>query len=205
MVIKHRKSIRLKKYDYCDAGWYFVTTCTNDKKEVFGEIMNNRMVLNKNGVLIKSNWENLINKFIIELDDFIIMPNHVHGIVIIRQSNVVGVSFMKPSIIDKHELNNKTKIIISKTNHHMKLLNNKKGLINQTPTIGLIIRHFKSKCTYELHKNGFTNDLWQRNYYEHIIRNEPDLYRIRQYIRDNPKNWENDSNNLLQKYKRENS
>ncbi|MCR4276629.1 MAG: hypothetical protein NUV87_00715 [Candidatus Roizmanbacteria bacterium] len=195
MVLKQRKQIRLKKYDYSDVGWYFVTICTKEKKEYFGEVVNNKMALNGNGLLIKSNWENLINKFKIELDEFVIMPNHVHGIVIIRQSNVVGVSFMKPSNLDNHELNIKTKMIISKTNYHMELLNNKKGLINQTPTIGLIIRYFKSKCSYELHKNGMINALWQRNYYEHIIRNESDLFRIRQYMRDNPKNWETDRNN----------
>ena len=196
MITKHRKSIRLKKYDYSDVGWYFVTICTKEKKEYFGKIVNNKMLLNSKALLIKSNWQNLINKFNIELDDFIILPNHVHGIVIIRQPIVVGVSFMKPSNMNNYELNNKSKMIVSKTNHHMELLNNKKGLINQTPTIGLIIRYFKSKCSYELHKNGMINALWQRNYYEHIIRNEPDLFRIRQYIKDNPMNWNEDRNNI---------
>jgi REP element-mobilizing transposase RayT len=82
----------------------------------------------------------------------------------------------------------------------MGLMNQKTGLINQTPTLGLIIRYFKSKCTYELHKNGFNNNLWQRNYYEHIIRNEHSLFKIRQYIRDNPKNWEEDRNNLSSEF-----
>ena len=186
MDIKHRKQIRLKKYDYSDAGWYFVTICTQDKKKYFGNIINNKMILNQNGMLIKSNWKKLINKFRIELDCFIIMPNYIHAIVVIRQTDVVGVSFMKPEI----------KMTISKSNHHMHLLNNKKGLINQTPTIGLIIRYFKSKCSYELHKNGFSNNLWQRNYYEHIIRNEYSLFYIRQYIRDNPMDWNEDRNNI---------
>ena len=186
MDIRHRKQIRLKKYDYSDNGWYFVTICTQNRECLFGNIVNNKMILNQNGLLINDNWKQLINKFPIELDEFIIMPNHIHGIVIIRQTNVVGVSFMKPEI----------KMTISKSNHHMHLLNNKKGLINQTPTIGLIIRYFKSKCSYELHKNGFSNNLWQRNYYEHIIRNEYSLFYIRQYIRDNPMDWNEDRNNI---------
>lgn len=186
MVIKHRKQIRLKKYDYSNAGWYFITICTKNRECLFGNIVHEKMVLNKFGLLIKSNWEKLIDRFRIELDEFVIMPNHIHGIVIIRQTDVVGVSFMKPEL----------KMIISKSNHHMKLLNNKKGLINQTPTIGLIIRHFKSKCTFMLHKNRFINDLWQGNYYEHIIRNEYSLFQIRQYIRDNPINWNEDRNNI---------
>jgi len=186
MDIRHRKQIRLKKYDYSDNGWYFVTICTQNRECLFGNIVNNKMILNQNGLLINDNWKQLINKFPIELDEFVIMPNHVHGIIIIRQTNIVGVSFMKPE----------TKMIISKSNHHMGLLNHKKGLINQTPTLGLIIRYFKSKCTYELHKDGFNNDLWQRNYYENVIRNEHSLFKIRQYIRDNPMNWEEDRNNL---------
>ncbi|MBI5123723.1 transposase [Candidatus Roizmanbacteria bacterium] len=187
MVAKYRKQIRLKKYDYSDAGWYFVTICTQNSECLLGNIFNNKIVLNQKGLLINDNWKQLINKFPIELDEFVIMPNHVHGIIIIRQTNIVGVSFMKPE----------TKMTISKSNHHMGLLNHKKGLINQTPTLGLIIRYFKSKCTYELHKDGFNNDLWQRNYYEHIIRNEFDLNRIRQYIRNNPMNWNEDRNNLF--------
>ena len=186
MDIRHRKQIRLKKYDYSDNGWYFVTICTQNRECLFGNIVNNKMILNQNGLLINDNWKQLINKFPIELDEFVIMPNHVHGIIIIRQTNIVGVSFMKPE----------TKMIISKSNHHMGLLNIKKGLINQTPTLGLIIRYFKSKCTYRIHKYGFNNDIWQRNYYEHVIRNEFDLNRIRQYIRENPMNWADDRNNL---------
>ena len=184
IIIKYRKQIRLEKYDYSDEGWYFVTICTQNKECLFGDIVNNKMILNQNGLLINENWRQLINKFSIELDEFVIMPNHIHGIIVIRQANIVGVSFMKP----------KTNMIISKSNRHMGLLNNKKGLINQTPTLGLIIRYFKSKCTYELHKDGFNNDLWQRNYYEHIIRNEKQYCQIRKYIKDNPINWEVDRN-----------
>ncbi|MEK7633673.1 MAG: transposase [Patescibacteria group bacterium] len=194
MVINHRKQIRLKKYDYSDAGWYFVTICTQNKENLFGDIVNNKMVFNQNGLLINEYWNQLINKFPIELDEFKIIPNHIHGIIIIRQMNVVGVSFMKPNQFKPES------IMISKTNHHMELLNNKKGLINQTPTLGLIIRYFKAKCAYEFHKNGFNNKLWQRNYYEHVIRNKQELNRIRQYIRDNPINWETDRNNLSSEF-----
>lgn len=190
MALKHRKQIRLKKYNYSDAGWYFVTICTKNKECILGDIINNRMILNQNGLLINKELNQLINKFPIELDKFIIMPNHVHAIFVIRQINIVGVSFMKPN-----QFKLETTMIISKTNHHMELLNNKRGLINQTPTLGLIVRYFKSKCSYIFHKNGFQNDLWQRNYYEHIIRTEYELNRIREYIKDNPINWENDRNN----------
>jgi len=193
IIVKQRKQMRLKKYDYSDSGWYFVTICTQNRECLFGDIVNNKIILNQNGLLINENWKQLINKFSIELDEFVIMPNHVHGIIVIKQ-NIVGVSFMKPDQLKSEMIFN-----IGKSNHHMDLLNDKKGLINQTPTLGLIIRYFKSKCTYELHKIGFTNNLWQRNYYEHVIRTEYDLNKIHQYIKDNPINWDEDRNNLINK------
>ena len=143
-------------------------------------IINEKMILNEFGEIVNKYWLEIPKHFNnIELDEYQIMPNHIHGIIVIRQINNVGVSFMKPEL----------KMVISKSNHHM-------GLINQTPTLGLIIRYFKSKCTYELHKNGFINDLWQRNYYEHVIRTEYSLLNIRQYIKNNPLNWDEDENNL---------
>ena len=177
-VHKQRKSNRLKNFDYSSSGYYFVTICTRNRECLFGEVVKGKMILNMQGLIINKYWLELQNKFKnISLDVYKIMPNHIHGIIVIK-SNTVGVSFMKPE----------TKIIISKSNHHM-------GLINQTPTIGLIIRYFKSKCTYKIHKNGFNNQLWQRNYYEHIIRNEESLSNIREYIQNNPKKWIEDKEN----------
>ena len=70
------------------------------------------------------------------------------------------------------------------------------GLMNQTPTLGQIVRYFKSKCSFDIHKNGLNNYLWQRNYYEHIIRTENDLDKIRQYIFNNPSTWQQNKNNI---------
>ena len=181
---KKRQSIRLKNYDYSKSGLYFVTICTENRECLFGDIIDGKMVLNNAGNMIEKMWNKIPERFnVVKLDESQIMPNHVHGIIIIKSNNV-GVSFMKPEI----------KITITKSNHHM-------GLINQTPTLGLIIRYFKSKCTYEIHKNGFNNDLWQRNYYKHVIRREFDLNKIREYINTNPQMWERDRNNP--KYKNE--
>jgi REP element-mobilizing transposase RayT len=187
VVICHRKPNRLKNFDYSSSGYYFVTICIKGRQEYFGNIIENKMDLNKFGEIVNKCWFDIPNHFNnVESDEFIIMPNHIHGIIVIKQ-NIVGVSFMKPEI----------KMAISKSNHHMGLLNDKKGLINQTPTLGLIIRYFKSKCTYEIHKHGLNNEIWQRNYCEHIIRNEYSLFKIRQYVRNNPKNWGEDRNNMI--------
>jgi REP element-mobilizing transposase RayT len=161
----NRKSIRLKDFDYSLAWWYYVTICTKNHSIEFGTITNGSAVLNDKGKIVLENWEYLPNHFTnIELDEFIIMPNHLHGIIII---------------------------------------NERKGLINQTPTdqhwimmknpsitLGKIIRFFKARSTRLIHKSGNNSFLWQRNYYEHIIRNEKDLYNIRMYIMNNPVKWE---------------
>ena len=113
--------------------------------------------------------------------DFVIMPNHVHMVI-----NSVGVSFMKPEFM-KFNLNPK-RFEITKSCQHM-------GLMNQTPTLGHIIRYFKGKISYELHTNGFNMKIWQRNFFERIIRNEKELEKIRQYINLNPMMWDRDRDN----------
>ena len=115
-------------------------------------------------VIVKNEWKLIPIKFTnVDLDEFVIMSNHIHGIVIIQSNPVVGVSFMKP---------------------------------DNVTTLGKIIRYFKAKCAFELHKAGMNQHIWQRNYYERIIRNERELNQIRKYIRDNPANWETDKENL---------
>ncbi len=160
-------------FDYSQSGWYFVTICTHERNNLFGTIVNNTLFLNDYGKIVDRIWKMLPSKFPINLDTFQVMPNHIHGILVIN--NPVGVSFMKPD--------QKSKIL--KSNHHM-------GLINQTPTLGQIIRYFKSKTSYEIHKRGLNQIIWQRNYYEHIIRDEADLFRIREYTKNNPANWKTD-------------
>ena len=161
---QQRKSIRLKEFDYSSGNWYYVTICTHNFRFVFGEVIKSRMTLNSYGNIAEENWNYLTQQFTnVELDEFVVMPNHIHGIIII---------------------------------------NSRRGLIDQTPipndwimmkdksvTLGKIVRFFKARTTKHLRDSGFTSFRWQRNYYEHIIRNEEDLYRIRKYIQLNPLQW----------------
>ena len=184
----NRHSIRLPNYDYSSEGYYFVTMCTQKRKEMFGKITKHKMILNNIGKIIKNHWELLPKRFPIKLDLFQIMPNHLHGIIQIvvkPKSPAVGVSFMKPD-----NLKSKTPIDILKSNHHM-------GLINQTPTLGHIIRHFKGITSKKIHEQGFNIKIWQRNFHEHIIRNENKLNKIRQYIKLNPTIWQRDKNHPI--------
>lgn len=153
--IHHRKSIRLKEYDYSLEGHYFITICTHDRQPLFGEIVKEEMLLNQTGNIVNQQWLKIPERFKgIQLDAFVIMPNHFHGIITIFESF-------------------------------------------PGQTTGKIVGAFKSLAANELIKLRKKNNLpvgklWQRNYYEHIIRDEEDYFRIVDYIQNNPKNWEND-------------
>lgn len=178
MIKRNRHTTRLKSWDYHSSGHYFVTICSFDRECIFGDIVNGKILLNKNGIVVNNIWNLLPEHHFVGLDVFQIMPNHIHGVVFIK--NFVGVSFMKPD----------NSMEIAKSHRHM-------GLINQTPTLGQIIRYFKAKCSHELHKMGFCQQIWQRNYHERIIRNEDELQKIRDYVELNPLKWDLDKNNPI--------
>ena len=163
-----RRSIRLKDYDYSQSGAYFITISTYNKECLFGEIVDSQTHLNKFGWVISEEWLRSIKlRQEIELDEFVIMPNHIHGIVIIIESNV-GATGRSPLL---------------------------KG--PKPKSIGAFVAGFKSAVTKRINSIRGTPGMpvWQRNYYEHIIRNERDLDEIRQYIINNPLKWELDTEN----------
>jgi len=166
---KHqRRSIRLKNYNYSQPGWYFVTICTYQNSMFFGDIEDGRMMFDEAGNITYKYWKNIPNHFLhVQLDDFIIMPNHIHGIIVI---NEVGAKNFSPL----HEI-----------------VNNK--FQSPSKTIGSIIRGFKIGVTKWFRNNTDIYKVWQRNYYEHIIRDEIDLNRIRKYIIENPLKWHDDT------------
>jgi putative transposase len=164
----HRRSIRLKDYDYSQAGAYFVTICTN-KESLFGEIEDGEMRLNQYGSIVHEEWlrtAELRNN--IQMDAFVVMPNHMHGIIMITDDGR-GVLQYAPT----------------------------KSFRSPSQTIGAIVRGFKSTTTKRINelRGSFGTSVWQRNYYEHVIRDEDDLNRIREYIQNNPLNWDQDENN----------
>ncbi len=159
--IHHRRSIRLSEYDYSQAGAYFVTICTQNKECLFGNVVNGTMQLNDMGIVARQCWNAIPQHFPnVLLDEFIVMPNHIHGIVILN----VGAKNISP-------LQHGTSM-----------------------TIGSVIRGFKIGVTKWARANCACHTPWQRNYYEHIIRNEHELHKIREYIINNPLNWEQDEN-----------
>jgi len=170
---KHRRrSIRLKGYDYSQAGAYFITLCTRDRACLFGEVVDGEMRWNDIGRMVKTIWDELPNHDDrIGLDAFVVMPNHVHGIIVITHPIAP-----RPNITDSGVI---------------------RGAMNRAPTVGEIVRAFKSRVTITIHRqrDAMGTPVWQRNYYEHIIRDEPSLNRIREYIVNNPTQWLMDREN----------
>lgn len=174
--IHHNKSIRLKGYDYSSEGAYFVTICTKNKECFFGNIVNGNMILNEIGLIVKNEWENTaILRDNVFLDAFVIMPNHIHGIIVINNDS--GRCVLQYAPTEKQQINTKFQ--------------------SPSKNLGAIVRGFKSTTTKQINKlrNVTDSSLWQRNYYEHIIRNEKALNNISKYIIENPLNWKFDKEN----------
>ena len=169
--IHNRRSIRLKEYDYSQEGYYYVTICTKNMERWFGNVVNGKMKLSDIGEIVKFCWHDLPNHYAFcKLDEFVIMPNHVHGIIVIDRESFVGAGL---------------KLALTKPAPTMK----RHGLFE-------IIRAFKTFSSRKI--NDLQKSLhfqWHRNYYEHIIRNEKELYFKRKYIINNPLKWDLDENN----------
>lgn len=165
----HRKSIRLPEYDYSRPGAYFITIVTKNREPLFGEISNGEVILYPLGKIVYEEWlRTPIIRSEIILDSFMVMPNHIHGII---------------QILD----NDSTKIPVGA--HSRAPL-----LQRQTKSVGSFVAGFKSIVTSRINEYRKTPGcpVWQRNYYEHIIRNEDDLRITREYIHNNPLRWEVD-------------
>ena len=163
--IHHRRSIRLKGYDYSSPGSYFVTICAQNRDCIFGEINNEKMVLNEYGKTVEFTWYDLLNHVAnIELDEFIVMPNHFHGII-----NIIVGAGSEPAPTDNRNQHGLSEII-----RQLKTFTSKRvNTIRQTPYVSV----------------------WQRNYHDRIIRDERELSCIQEYIINNPLKWKEDNNN----------
>jgi REP element-mobilizing transposase RayT len=167
------KSTRLKYWDYSSGGIYYVTICTKNREYFFGNIINGQSKLSIIGEIVSNEWVKTeqIRKHVL-LDEYIVMPNHLHGIVIIQNHDV-------------------------ETHGHASLQTQHKNKFGpQSKNLPAIIRGFKGTTTKQIHNIGFNNFAWQPRYYEHIIRNEKDLNRVREYIRNNPLQWQFDKENI---------
>jgi len=191
IINKNRKTIRLKNYNYSSNGVYFVTICIKGKEGLFGNIFNQKMKLSELGKTADNIWMEMQNKFLfIKLDEYIVMPDHIHGIIEIINPCAVGTRF----IASKYDTNNIKR----------------EDAMNRVPTGGMtgknnpmlnpdslsnVMRWYKGRCAFEIRrKNNPYTFAWQSRFYDRIIRDEIELNKIREYIRSNPAAWERDRN-----------
>jgi REP-associated tyrosine transposase len=178
-----RRSIRLKGYDYSRASAYFVTICTHERACLFGGVVDCEMRVNDAGRMVEECWSAIPNHFPhVDLDAFVVMPNHVHGIIVITD-RTVGAKNVSPLLAK-----NLLPLPDGNTSTH-------KPIRSPSKTVGSIVRSFKIGVTKWFRENTVTHIVWQRNYYEHVIRNEESLNRIRPYVLDNPVRWAFDREN----------
>jgi len=212
--VHHRRSIRLKDYDYSQAGMYFVTLCCDKRKCRFGRIENGEMIMNEYGIIAQNEWIHLIERFTsIEMVAFQIMPNHMHGIVSIGDRvgatlavapnpdtpnpvtpNPVAQNPVAPNPVAQNPVG-ATLAVAQNPDVTAGVIRAGAG-----PSIGNIVGAYKSlvaNACLKIYKSKrqTMGKLWQRNYWEHIIRNEQELTRIRNYIENNPIQWEYDKLN----------
>lgn len=179
--------MRLKGYDYAQGGMYYVTICTRNRENLLEKMEINggaglasalkdavKPILTRIGEIVDRTWNDLLNHFPdVVLDEYTVMPNHFHGILIINSGDNGDATFERAPASDAPPL-----------------------------TLSSIIGSFKSRCVVEniryVVENGMEEigEIWQRNYHDQIIRNEDDLNRFRRYIRENPEKWSEDENNL---------
>ena len=159
--LPQRKNTRLKEYDYSQAGYYFVTFCMKDRREFFSHIVDSELILTKYGKIVDEVIKNLSILYKVEIDYYVIMPDHIHLILILDE-------FVKTT--------SKGKIKLSLSDIIGKL------------------KSYSSRKIREILKEG-EHFYWQKSFYDRVIRNEKELFFIRQYIQDNPINWEFEKNN----------
>jgi putative transposase len=190
----HRRSIRLKDYNYSQEGAYFVTICTHKRECLFGEIRDGEMQSNDIGVAVHNEWmKSALIRREIHLDMFVVMPNHIHGLVFIVGDDpaLVGATGGRP-FFGKQTADGGSREFEGDRRSPLQTRGPRRR------SLAAFIGGFKSACTRSVNEFGCTSGipLWQRNYYEHVIRNENSLNALREYIQANPSQWAIDPDNL---------
>lgn len=184
MIHKLHKQYRLPEFNYASEGGYFVTICTKEHQLYFGDIINSFMELSPIGNIAKRIWLDIPVYFNnVELDEWIIMPNHIHGIIMINTDD--GDRNLINQIPTEREFKSGIK------NNPMELKEN---------TLGKIVRWFKGRAKFETNKNEFQYFAWQSRFYDHVIRDDKSLNTIRQYIIANPERWATEKNSTENLY-----
>ena len=200
----HRCSIRLEGYDYSRSGAYFVTICVKNKENSLGKIIDGEMILSEIGKIAEKCWNEIpIHYPCVQLDKYVIMPNHIHGILKIIDNDYVWVENVGVKNVGAENLQPlrpQTQKNINMGIENFQPLHQLQSKINQyqmiiPKSLGSIVRGFKIGVTKWCNHQKYKHFAFQRNYHEHIVRNENELNRIREYIINNPLQWQFDREN----------
>jgi putative transposase len=192
----HRRSIRLQGYDYSQAGAYFVTLVIQNRAERFGTIHSGEMVLNQAGQITVNTWQHLSDHYAhVKLDEFCVMPNHVHGIIVFEEQGAMGLDLPQSQTATADGRGGFQTRPYDADEQQFPLA--QMADAGQRHPLSEIVRAFKTFSARRIHDlfGGQGQALWQRNYYEHIIRSDEELERIRIYIAANPHRWAEDTEN----------
>ncbi len=171
---------RLPDWDYATPGLYFVTICTQKHQWFFGKVIDEQMHKNQMGILAEEKWLSIQHHHAnVILDKFVVMPNHIHGILCLTDDNS-----------QSNERNVATLRATSLRNHSETTIEYFTRISPKSGSLSTIIRDYKSAVTREIRKNISNSFAWQPRYYDHIIRTEEDLENLREYIQLNPANWQ---------------
>ncbi len=193
-----RKKLRLNGYNYSRDWYYFITICTKNREEFFGEIIDRKMILNDYGKIVENEiFKTPQLRQEIKIDDFVIMPNHLHLIIIIKNKHVecdcIAPKWITPKYIIPKWITPKYTIPWK----HIRPWENN-GTIQSFPTLSRVIRWLKWTITKQIRDEmGDFNFGWQKSFFDVIIKNQDQLDKTRQYIIDNPCKWAEDKNNVI--------
>lgn len=192
MINKDRKSPRLRHWDYGSSSAYFITICTNDRQHYFGEISDSKMQVSPVGAIAYVLWHEIKNHAKnVELGEFVVMPNHVHGILILNGNNGI-VNIDGGSVGDGGAVVGGRDVACNVPTGINHLKNEQMAAISpKSNTVSSIIRSYKSAVTKYCNRLGLPFK-WQSRYHDHIIRNDESFQRISEYIMNNPLNWRED-------------
>lgn len=192
-TVQRRKVVRLTAYDYTTAAAYFVTVCVQGRSCELGDLSNDTVRLSEIGEIVHTCWWDIKPRFAnVELDEYVIMPNHIHGIIILRED--VGAGFPRLA----------TRTGNDTVGGDPSRTQGAETAPLRKPTLGQVIAYFKYQSTKRINLVRGSSGLkfWQRNYHEHVIRGEQDLRDVRAYIRSNPHNWDSDPERLQNEFRR---
>ncbi len=189
---KRRRNLRLRHFDYSQAASYFVTICTHERKPTLGSVLAGKVILTAAGEAVKVTWFRLPDRFpSVVLHEFVVMPNHLHGILTITQPFRPKKAGAASSVPTEKTGDGREQVGTARSGHaHIKDVT---GV-----SLGKIVRAFKSLSGVEVNRilGRSGGPIWQRNYFEHIVRGEDDFKKTQKYIHENPPRWDEDPDNF---------